>query len=151
MGGQGSLSGVVAYSERVVTGKLSPTSSNSDLAVKECRFTPELEPQLKDAGEVSAPASVDILDTQLRLNQARLASTQKDESDPGACRSPSTGACCAEPPPASAIRVSAFLCGDLPNHHLDCPQSTSMCRSKICEVPMPTPELACFGAGRFFT
>jgi hypothetical protein len=31
------------------------------------------------------------------------------------------------------------------------PLSASMCSSKLCEVPMPTPELACAGAGRIFT
>jgi hypothetical protein len=43
---------------------------------------PDLEHELKVAGEISAPASVDILGTQMRLNQARLASTQKGESKP---------------------------------------------------------------------
>jgi len=80
--GQVSLSGAAAYSERAVTGKLSLTSSNTDLAVKECRFTPDLELELKVAGKVSAPASVDIFGTQPRLNQARLAITQKGESKP---------------------------------------------------------------------
>jgi hypothetical protein len=128
MGGQVSLSGAAAYSERAVTGKLSPMSSNSDLAVNKCRFTPDLELEVKAAGEVSAPASVDILDTHPHLNQARLASAQKGESKPRGLSLTVDRGVLGGTPPARAIRVSAFLCGDLPDHHLDCPQSARTCR-----------------------
>jgi hypothetical protein len=82
MGGQGSLTGTAAYSERAVAGELSLTSSNADLAVKEYRFETDLDVGLKVAGDVSESASVDISGTYLRLDQARLASAQKGASRP---------------------------------------------------------------------
>jgi hypothetical protein len=82
MGGQGSLTGTAAYSERAVAGELSLTSSNADLAVKDYRFETDLDLGIEVAGDVSASASGDISGTYLRLDQARLASAQKGPSRP---------------------------------------------------------------------
>jgi len=82
VGGQGSLSGKAAYSDRSVTGELDLTSSNADLAVKDYRFETDLALGLRVQGEVAESASVDISGTYLRLDGARLASARKGASEP---------------------------------------------------------------------